>query len=78
MTLRTTVYLDENVLERLHRYIPRRSFSQLVNELLAMKLAELEQAILETEMREGYLATRQERTEFAQEWQAVDNEGWPV
>ena len=78
MPLRTTVYLDENVLARLQRYIPQRGFSQLVNELLAMKLAELEQAVLETEMREGYLATRQERTELTQAWQAVDNEGWPV
>jgi hypothetical protein len=52
--------------------------SQLLNELLAKRLAELEQAELEAAMREGYLATRQERQALNEDWQAVDVEGWPT
>ena len=61
MTLRTTVYLDEDVVERVRRYIPQRGLSQLVNELLQGKVAEMEQADIEAQMREGYLATRADR-----------------
>ena len=34
MALRTTVYLDENVIEQVRRFIPQRGLSQLVNDLL--------------------------------------------
>ena len=61
MTLKTTVYLDEDVVERVRRYIPQRGFSHLVNELLQGKVNELEHADIEAQMREGYLATRTDR-----------------
>ncbi len=77
MTTRTTVYLDETLLSRLRRFLPTRGLSQLVNELLAERLAGLEQAEIEALMQEGYIATRQERLELNREWQAIDGEGWP-
>lgn len=78
MTRRTTIYLDEAVVERVRRFIPRRGFSQLVNEMLRQKATELEQAEIEAQMREGYLATRQDRIELGAEWEPVDGEGWPA
>ena len=29
------------------------------------------------EMREGYLATREDREELNRDWSAIDDEGWP-
>ena len=78
MTLRTTVYLDEEVAERIRRYIPQRGLSQLINELLQGKVADLEQAEIEAQMREGYLATRTDRTLLNEEWRSIDGEGWPA
>jgi metal-responsive CopG/Arc/MetJ family transcriptional regulator len=78
MTLRTTVYLDEGVAERIRRFIPQRGLSQLVNDLLQQKAAELEQAEIERQMREGYLAVREDRKALNEEWQIVDGEGWPA
>jgi len=42
-SLRTTVYLDKGVVDRVRRFIPQRGFSQLSNDLLQQKAAELEQ-----------------------------------
>ena len=75
---RTTIYLDETVLVRIRRFIPARDLSQIVNELLLERIAQLEQAEIEAQMREGYLATRQKRQDLNQEWQVVDGEGWPA
>jgi len=61
MPTRTTVYLDEALVMRARRLVPARGLSQLVNDLLAERVAELEQAELEAQMREGYIATRRDR-----------------
>ena len=37
-----------------------------------------EQAEIEAQMREGYLATRTDRSLLNEEWQAIDGEGWPA
>lgn len=78
MTLRTTVYLDEGVAERVRRFIPQRGLSQLINDLLEQKVVELEQAEIERQMREGYLAVREDRKALNEEWQSIDGEGWPA
>ncbi|MFN8491086.1 MAG: hypothetical protein U0350_26055 [Caldilineaceae bacterium] len=78
MMTRTTIYLDESLLARIRRYVPQRGLSQLVNELLVERITQLEQAELEAQMREGYIATRQERQEINADWQVVDGEGWPA
>ena len=78
MTLRTTVYLEDAIVKQIHRYVPKRGLSQLVNELLQQRVAELEQAEIEAQMREGYLASRKDRDELNADWQIVDAEGWPA
>jgi len=78
MTLRTTIYLDDDVVERVRRYVPPRGLSQLINHLLQQKVAELEQLEIEAQMREGYLATRADRALLNAEWQRIDGEGWPL
>ncbi|HWQ13814.1 MAG TPA: type II toxin-antitoxin system CcdA family antitoxin [Roseiflexaceae bacterium] len=78
MTVRTTVYLDEELVERARRFVPPRGLSQLLNDLLAQRIAELERAELEAQMREGYIATREDRQALNDDWQAVDGEGWPA
>lgn len=78
MTLRTTVYLNEGVAERVRRFIPQRGLSQLINDLLEQKVVELEQAEIERQMCEGYLAVREDRKMLNEEWQIIDGEGWPA
>ncbi|GAB4111938.1 MAG: hypothetical protein Fur005_13830 [Roseiflexaceae bacterium] len=78
MAIRTTIYLDQALLERSRKFVPPRGLSQLINDLLAERIAELERQALIAEVREGYIVTRAERQEVAEEWQALDREGWPV
>ncbi len=78
MPTRTTVYLDEALVRRARRLVPARGLSQLVNDLLAERVAELEQAELEAQMREGYIATRQDRQELNADWQIIDGDRWPT
>ena len=78
MPTRTTVYLDEALVIRARRLIPARGLSQLVNDLLAERIGQLEQAEIEAQMREGYIATRQDRQALNTDWQVIDGEGWPA
>ena len=78
MPTRTTLYIDEALLARARRFVPTRRLSQLVNELLAERIAQLEQAEIEAQMRDGYIATRQERQQLNSDWQLLDGEGWPA
>ncbi len=78
MATRTTVYLDESLLDRARRFVPPRGLSQLLNELLAERLDQLEQAEIEAQMREGYLAVKEERQELNRDWETVDGEDWPA
>jgi len=78
MTKKTTIYLDEPLLTRIRRFVPPRGLSKLINELLSERVTQLEEAEIEAQMREGYLATRQERQELNDDWQVVDIEGWPT
>lgn len=77
MTKKTTIYLDEPLLTRIRRVVPPRGLSKLINELLSERATQLEEAEIEAQMREGYLATRQERQKLNDDWQVVDMEGWP-
>ena len=78
MTKRTTIYLDEPLLTRIRRFVPPRGLSKLINELLAERATQLEEAEIEAQMREGYLATRQERQELNDDWEVVDMEGCEI
>ena len=78
MTIRTTIYLDEKLLERVRRFVAPRDLSRLVSELLDERVRQLEQVEIETAMRNGYLATNSERQDLNADWQVVDGEGWPA
>jgi hypothetical protein len=78
MTTRTTIYLDETLLERVRRFVAPRGLSSLVGELLDERVRQLEQAEIAAAMREGYLATRSERQALNADWQVLDGEGWPA
>ncbi len=75
--MRTTVYLDDDLNQRLRRLIPPRGLNRFINDAVAEKVRALEEQRIIAEMREGYIATREDRDELAQEWEAVDLEGWP-
>ncbi len=77
MAVRTTVYLDEQVLERVRRHVPPRGLSKLINEMLNEQAEAFERKRIEDLMAEGYVATRRDREELARDWEAVDLEGWP-
>jgi hypothetical protein len=77
MATRTTIYIDDELLERARQFVPARGLSSLLNELLAERIAALEREKIIAEMREGYIATREERREVARDWEAVALEGWP-
>ena len=77
MTTRTTIYLDEKLLERVRRFVAPGGLSRLVSELLDERVRQLEQVEIETTMRNGYLATNSERRELNADWQVVDGQGWP-
>jgi metal-responsive CopG/Arc/MetJ family transcriptional regulator len=77
MPVRTTIRLDERVLDRLRPFVRPRGLSRFINEAMAEKLAALERERLEAEMREGYIATREDRAELNVDWSVVDFEAWP-
>lgn len=75
---RMTVYLDDELLERARRFIPARGLSRFINDLLAERIAQLEQEALEQAMREGYEAAQSERKGINTDWEVTDTEGWPA
>ena len=77
MPVRTTVHLEEDLLVRVRRLVPGRGLSRFINESLAERLATLERQQVEAAMREGYLATREEREALNRDWGVLDVEGWP-
>ena len=78
MAVRTTVHLDDALLARARRFVPPRGLNRFINEALAEKLDALEREQVEGAMREGYLATRDDRSELDADWQVVDIESWPA
>ena len=77
MPVRTTVYVEGEVLERARSVVGERGLSRLVNEALAEKLDAIERARVEALMREGYVASRADRAALSEDWQALDGEKWP-
>jgi metal-responsive CopG/Arc/MetJ family transcriptional regulator len=77
LTTRTTIYLDEELLARARRFVPSRGLSQLLNDLLEERITQYEKREIEEQMREGYIAARQDRQHLNDDWQVVDVEGWP-
>ncbi len=77
MMTKTTIFVNEELLQRVQRFVPLDDLSQLVSELLDERVRQLEQAEVEAAMREGYLVTRSERRVLQLDWQVLDGEGRP-
>lgn len=75
--MRTTLYLDDDLNERLRRLVPPRGLNRFINDAVAEKIRALEEQRIVAEMREGYVATRADRDELASDWESVELEGWP-
>ncbi len=75
--VRTTVNLDPEVLARARKLVPERGLSRFINDTLNEKMVVLERQRIEAAMKQGYIATRQERAELDADWATVDGEGWP-
>jgi hypothetical protein len=75
--VRTTLYLDDDLNERLRRLVPPRGLNRFINDAVAEKIRALEEQRIVAEMREGYVATRADRDELASDWESVELEGWP-
>jgi hypothetical protein len=77
MGARTTVQLDEGLLERVRRFVPLRELNRFINRTVEDKVRDLERRELEGLMKEGYLATRNDREALNADWRAIDAEKWP-
>ena len=75
--MRTTIQVDDELAARVRRVAPRRGLNRFVNEAIAAKVAEIERAALDRDMKQGYLATRADRAELNADWSTVDLEAWP-
>jgi hypothetical protein len=75
---RTTLYLDNDLNDRLRRFVPPRGLNRFINEALAEKVGALERREIEEKMKEGYLAIARDRAELNSDWKAVDIEIWPA
>ena len=76
--METMIYLDGELDARLRRLVPDHDRDRFVNEVVAERVAALEnKEQITREMREGYIATAAERDELARDWEVVDLEGSP-
>lgn len=78
VSVHTTVQIDDALMARGRQLVPPRGFSRFVNEALAARAESLERGRVKADMRDGYLATRDERQELHADWGALDGEGWPA
>jgi len=51
--------------------------NRFINDAVAEKVEAIERQRIEDEMREGYLATNDDRDQLAADWEVVDLENWP-
>ena len=77
MGIRTTIQIDDLLMERVRKIVPPRGFNQFVNEALAARADAIEREALEREMMEGYIASREDRRDLNRDWKGIDGEGWP-
>lgn len=75
--MRTTITLDEELHTKLKQLTTPRGINRFINEALRDKIQRLEQERVEALMKEGYLATKSDRSALNEDWQTIDVEGWP-
>lgn len=77
MAVRTTIHLEASLAARVQRLIAPRGLNRFINEAVAERVEAIERKRIEDEMREGYLATNEDRDQLAADWEVVDLENWP-
>ena len=68
MPVRTTLHLDEQVLESVRRYVPACGLSRFINQTLAEKAEAMERKRIEDLMVEGYRASWLEQRDAEEDW----------
>lgn len=77
MRSRTTIYLDDELNDRLRSIVQPRGINRFVQSAIAEKLASMERKRIIAEIREGYEATRDDWDEISEDWAPLEVEGWP-
>ena len=75
-TVRINVTLPRELLEAMNNIAGSRSRSRLISESIQEYVRKIKKDELEKQLEEGYQAAAKESTAFAEEFNAVDLEGW--
>lgn len=72
-----TYSLDFGLVSRFEKLVPAGERSQVVEDLLARRVQEIEMDRLNTEIREGLSYMSHVYADAAHEWRCVEAERWP-
>jgi metal-responsive CopG/Arc/MetJ family transcriptional regulator len=75
-TVRINVTLPRELLESVNNIAGSRSRSRLISESLQEYVRKIEKDELEKQLEKGYQAAAKESVALAEEFEAVDLEGW--
>ena len=75
-TVRINVTLPRELIESINQIAGPRSRSRLISESLREYIRQIKKKELEKQLEEGYRAAAKESTALAEEFEAVDLEGW--
>jgi metal-responsive CopG/Arc/MetJ family transcriptional regulator len=75
-TVRLNVTLSKDLVESLNRIAGPRSRSRFISESIIEHIRQINKADLEKQLEKGYRATASEGIALANEFEAVDLEGW--
>jgi metal-responsive CopG/Arc/MetJ family transcriptional regulator len=75
-SVRLNIMLPKEVAESLNRMTGPRKRSRFVAEAIVERIERKQKEKLDKELEEGYLANRQQAIAIAEEFEAVDLEGW--
>ncbi len=69
--------IPQELEEKLRQTIEARQRSRFVAQAIREKLLALERERIKAELKEGYLATREEDLQINREWEGTTLENWP-
>jgi metal-responsive CopG/Arc/MetJ family transcriptional regulator len=75
-SVRLNIILPKDLAESLNRIAGPRNRSRIISESIRAYVVQKEKTELEKKLEEGYRAASKENTTLAQEFEAVDLEGW--
>jgi len=76
--VKTTIYLDDELAERLKRLVAPRKLNRFINEAAAEKARQIEEERFHAELRAAYLASNEEDVEVDADWSVLDVVDWPA